>query len=456
MAEMWNKIKSLFIEEIPVPEERGFPALKQGETLLPGNINARLLSDMTMTSSEAGVLSIAAAYRCISVRAESVAILSGDVIQSRNGIREKKNQAPQYDLLFRRPNPYQNSFQFRRQLIYNKLLNGIAYAVVRKRDKVGYPQWIEICRHMEMKVIDGNLWYYDPVCDEVYSHEDVVTTSVIGPDGKPKSPVAIHASTFGKMKASGELENQLYTSKMFAGAAITYPENIRFKKEHLEQLSESVTQNYGGVDKAGRVLALDQGATVHQFENIMSLQDAEYIASTNMSMEDVCRIFGVPPFKIFHFNKMTYDNMEQMSVEFVQSVVLPDVVELEQEYNYKLFTPYQRNNGYCVKHEIKSLLRADSAAQAAYVKAIFSIGGMTVNEVRELDDRNPVAGGDEAMIQANNYFPLSLIKEYAKAQISDKKAKKEKVDPAQGKLFDDKGEPTTDQEDGTDVTPAQS
>jgi len=450
---MWDKIKSLFVEQIP--EERGIPALKQGETLLPGAISARLLSDMTMTSSEAGVLGIAAAYRCISVRAESVAILSGDIIQSKSGVREKKNTAPQYDLLFRRPNPFQNSFQFRRQLIYNKLVKGIGYAVVRKRNAMGYPEWIDVVPNLEKKIIDNDLWYYDPIRDEVYHHMDVICTSVIGPDGKPNSPINIHASTFGKMKASGELENQLYTSKMFAGAAITYPENIKFKQEALQELGERITQNYGGVDKAGRVLALDQGATIHQFENIMSLADAEYIASTNMSMEDVCRIFGVPPFKIFHFNKMTYDNMEQMSVEFVQSVVLPDVIELEQEFNYKLFTPYQKNNGYCVKHEIKSLLRADSAAQAAYVKAIFSVGGLTVNEVRELDDRNPVAGGDEAMIQANNYFPLSMIKEYAKAQITSKKEKKSQTPDNQGKLFDDKGEPVSDNM-GTDVTQSSS
>lgn len=448
---MWyDKLVNLFIEE--VPEQRNLPDLKAGQSTLPGSLVTNLLSDTTMASSEVSVLGIAAAYRCISVRAESVAILSGDIIQSKDGRREKRNDLPQYDLLFKRPNPFQNAFQFKRQLIYNKLIKGVGYGVIAQRDKMGYPSAIFIRKDLEPIEFEGDVYYYDRLGDQIYHHTDVICTSVIGPDGKIKSPISIHAETFGKLKASNELENQLYTNKMFLGAAVTYPENIRFKPETLSSLSDQLTQNYGGVDKAGRVLALDQGAQVKQFENAMSLVDAEYIASTNMSIEDVCRIFGVPPFKVFHFNKMTYDNMESMAVEFVQSSVLPDVIELEQEFNDKLFSPYQKKQGMVVKHEIKSLLRADSTAQANWIKTMVSVGGMTVNEVRELDDRNPVKGGDEAMIQANNYFPLSMISEYAKAMIESKKQPKTKAtpNPAQKTLFDEDGEPITD--NGTNVT----
>jgi phage portal protein BeeE len=187
----------------------------------------------------------------------------------------------------------------------------------------------------------------------------------------------------------------------------------------------------------------------------MSLADAEYIASMNMSNEDICRIFGVPPFKVFHFNKMTYDNMEQMSTEFVQSSVMPDAIQLEQELNYKLFSPWQAKQRYEIKFDLRSLMRADSTAQANWITKMVGVGGLTVNEVREMDDRNPVPGGDEAFIQANNYFPLSMMKELAAATIKGKNNKGKTTGDNQMKLFDDAGEPVSDDK-GADVTQTSS
>lgn len=459
---MWDKIKGLFLyddAQISDTQERAIPDFKAGQTVGYGNVPISLLSEMTTTQNEQSVLSIAAAYRCIAVRADSVAMLTGDILQHKNGKREYKNDIPLYDLIFRRPNPYMTPFQWRRTLVYNKLITGYGYGVVYSRDTMGNATELGICKHLNMQEIDGELWYYDAFRDQVYHHTDVICLTEIGPDGTLKSPLQIHAETFGKIKAASTMENELWTNKVSLGGSVTYPENVKFKKEQKDELAENIRQNYGGNKKAGRMLVLDQGAQVKQFEAIMSMADAEYIASTSMSIDDVCRVFGVPPFKIFHFNKMTYDNMEQMSVEFVQSAVMPDVMQLEQEINYKLFTPYQVRQNYELKFDIRSLMRADSTAQANWITKMVGVGGLTVNEVREMDDRNPVPGGDEAFIQANNYFPLSKMKELADATIKGKSMKSNQgtkpKDGNQMELFDEDGEAKTDK--GSNVTkPAQS
>jgi HK97 family phage portal protein len=449
---MWDKIKSLFIETIPDTQDRALPDFKSGYTLGVGNVSTSLLSQMTTVANEQQVLSIATAYRCMAVRSEALAMLSGDIIQLKNGRKEYRNETTEYDLVFRRPNPFMTPFEWRRLLSYNKLVTGYGYGVVRSRDASGMALYLDICKNLTYREIDGDLYYYDAFRDEVYHHTDVICLKEIGPDGDIKSPLQIHRETFGAIKSAKNLENELYTSKLFAAGAITYPENIQFKKEQRDEMSENLRQNYGGVDKAGRVLVLDRGAKIQQFENIMSLADAEYIASANLQNEEVCRIYGVPPFKVFHFNKMTYDNMEQMSTEFVQSAVMPDVMQLEQEINYKLFSPLKAKQRYEIKFDLRSLMRADSTAQANWITKMVGVGALTVNEVREMDDRNPVQGGDDAFIQANNYFPLSKMNALADATIKGKAKTEKKSDPKQKALFDEEGNPVTDDEESTNVT----
>lgn len=452
---MWEKIKGLFVENIPDEASRALPNFKSGQTLGVGNIATSLLSNMTTTANEQTVLGISTAYACMRVRSEALAMLTGDILQVKNGKREYKNDVSQYDLMFRRPNPYMTAYEWRRLLSYNKLVTGYGYGVIRERDASGMPIYMDIAKYLTSKEVDGDMYYYDAFRDEAYHHTDVICLREIGPDGDIKSPLQIHRDTFGKIKAAGDLENKLYTNKMFLGGAILYPENVSFKSENKEAFAEDIRQNYGGVDKAGRLLVLDKGAKIQQFENVMSLADAEYIASMNMSNEDICRIFGVPPFKVFHFNKMTYDNMEQMSTEFVQSSVMPDAIQLEQELNYKLFSPWQAKQRYEIKFDLRSLMRADSTAQANWITKMVGVGGLTVNEVREMDDRNPVPGGDEAFIQANNYFPLSMMKELASATIKGKNNKGKTTGDNQLKLFDDVGESISDDK-GADVTQTSS
>jgi len=344
---MWDKIKSLFV----VPDERALPKFKEGQTLGVGNVSTSLMSQLTTTQNEQTVLGITTAYRCMAVRSEALAMLSGDILQVKNNKRDYKNDTKQYELIFRRANPFMTPFEWRRLLSYNKLVTGYGYGVIRSRDAAGMPLYLDICKHLNERVVDNDLYYYDAFRDEVYHHTDVICMKEIGPDGDIKSPLAIHKATFGKVKASADLENELWTNKLFASGAITYPENVKFKSEMRQEMSENIRQNYGS-DKAGRVLVLDQGAKFQQFQNVMSMVDAEYIASTNFNVEEMCRIYGVPPYKVFHFNKMTYDNMEQMGIEFVQSAVLPDVMQLEQELNYKLFSPFQAKERYEIKFDL--------------------------------------------------------------------------------------------------------
>lgn len=342
-----------------------------------------------------------------------------------------------------------NSFTFRRTMFYNKLMRGEAFAII-ERNTTGSPISLHIKLNMEVRVMEGVRYFYDYDSQSLYEEMDVIYLDNIGPDGRNKSVIGMHAATFGKIKAANDLSNNLYSNKMFLGAVVSYPESVSFTGPNspLKTFADQMSTDYGGIDKAGKVIALDRGAQMKQFENVMSMADAEYIADMNFTVEDICRIYGVPPFKVFHFNKMTYDNMEQMGVEFVQSAILPNVTPLEQELDYKLFSPFYKSRGASIKFDLQSLMRGDIKAQSEWIKTMVSIGKLTINEARELDDQNPVEGGDVPLIQANNYFPLNKLDELADAMIESKHTKNilntTKKDAKQGVLFDEDGEPVTD------------
>lgn len=399
-----------------------FKKKEQSRDFQSSDIWQAYLRQATSVSTEGGVNSIATAYRCIAVISETVGQLSGDVCVKRDG----KTERPEHvlnEVLFIHANKYTNAYNFRRQLVYDYLHFGNGFAIIERDGNNKVKSLTN--KRMEVYESDGFIFYKDTETGLFYDYEDVIHLADISNNVRVgKSRIAQHAATFGKAKASLEYVNLLYTNNMTLGGVIEYPEAIKLPLADKQVIGNDIKENYGGANK-GKVLVLDQGAKFKSQDSSMPLADAEYILSEHLTIEEVCRIFGVPPFKVFHFNKMTYDNMEAMKVEFVESCILPIVIQLEQEINSKLFTAGEKLRKYFVTHEIKSLLRADIKSQAEYFSKMISTGKYSINEVRALDDQDPVQGGDAPLIQANNYMPLHLLEQYTAAMIDEKKAKAE-------------------------------
>lgn len=385
-----------------------------------GNVQTNLLSDLTQVHKETELMSVAVAHRCMSVVADTVASLAGNVYKN-------KQEQPGHKfntLWFKQPNNLYNAFVLKRQMILNFQNLGNGFAIIN-RDTKGRVINLEIRRSLQVIIHEGEKYYYDVMNDMVYEDMDVIHMVNIGTNPYfGLSKLQQHAMLFGKSKASLEYVNKVYTNNMFLGGVIQYPENVKLQAETVSNISEQAKIKYGGLDKAGGLFVLDQGGILKQFENTMPLSDAEYVMSERLTNEDICRIYGVPPFMAFEYNKMSGESMEAAKITFVESTILPIITQLEQEICNKVFR-YEANT--VMKHNIKSLLRADIKSQADYWSKMASIGKYTINELREMDDDPPVEGGDEALIQANNYFPLSQLAKLAEAMIAEKMAQVDKT-----------------------------
>jgi len=137
-------------------------------------------------------------------------------------------------------------------------------------------------------------------------------------------------------------------------------------------------------------------------------EDAQFLESRDFQVADIARIYGVPLHMLQSVSGSTSwgSGLEEMSLGFVRYTLAPWLVRQEQEWNAKLLTEREREQGYYIKHDTRDLLRGDASARSEfYTKALDpDTGWMTENEVRDLEDLDPVSeersgtGGDNTIV----------------------------------------------------------
>ena len=137
---------------------------------------------------------------------------------------------------------------------------------------------------------------------------------------------------------------------------------------------------------------------------------SQVLESRKHQILECCRIFGVPPNKVFDWSAISYNNLEQSNREFVTDNLLPYVTSSEQEIDFKLLT-----GGYAgvfVKYELRALTRGSMEDRSKYYETMIKYGALSINEMRHMEDLNPIGpDGDVHLIAANNMAPLEMVLE---------------------------------------------
>lgn len=160
----------------------------------------------------------------------------------------------------------------------------------------------------------------------------------------------------------------------------------------------------------GMPLILTEGLSVEQLS--LSAADAQLLESRQWQVVDVARAFGVPPFMIAEMGKATYNNTENLGADFVKYTLGPHLNRIKAELNAKLFP---RSARFFAEHNVDGLLRGDAKTRSEYYKA--SLGGtqnpawLTPNEVRRLENKGRIDGGDKLYTPKDNPAPPPAPKE---------------------------------------------
>lgn len=222
-----------------------------------------------------------------------------------------------------------------------------------------------------------------------YSHRDVLRISAFA----GRSPITMGREAIGLAAVLEKHANQLFGSGARPGVMIR-----RDKKTPDGPAGEAVVKRL----RAGYVAAAsngfkepfiaDDGWTVDQLS--FSSTDSQFLEHRREQINEIARLFGIPPHMLFQLDRATWSNAEQMAASFLQLCLRPWLDRWQDAYNTVLFTEDELETHYC-EFVIDDLQRADSAGRADIFTKLISARVMTPNEARATMNLPPLPGGDK-------------------------------------------------------------
>lgn len=357
------------------------------------------------------LVAFSAVYACTTIISGDIAKLPLQVfkIDMASGARELQRR-DYYAQLMREPNEYQTAADFMQLYLLSVLLQGNGYAFARRNARG------EIS---EMHVLDPRTTqaYVEPETATVFYRVGEnqlagLRSGAMVPERfvihhrlplLPAFPLVGVTPIFAAAASSAVGLHILRNSQSFFGNA-SRPSGVltapgRISKETADRLKEDWDSNYQG-QRYGKTAVLPEGLKWEPLT--ITAQDAQLIEQLRWSVEDVARVFRVPPFMLGDTSKSTYRNSEQLGRAYLSGCLSYHIEALEQRFARAFEFPVN----YELKFDLSALLRAEiDVRYDAYQKALQSAWS-TINEVRAQEGLAPVEGGDEPHIQMQ-YVPLS-------------------------------------------------
>ena len=287
--------------------------------------------------NEKTALQTTAVYACVRILAETIASLPFHTYRYTLNGKEKAIEHPIYYLLHSEPNPEMTSFVFRETLMSHLLLWGNAYAQII-RDGRGrvlglyplLPNRMSVNRNNQGELVyqyekDGQTYF-------LRSYE-VLHIPGLGFDGLiGYSPIAMAKNAIGMAIATEEYGAKFFANGANPGGVLEHPGVVK----DPARIRESWNAVYQGSSNAHRVAVLEEGM---KFQSIgIPPEQAQFLETRKFQLNEIARIFRIPPHMIGDLEKSSFSNIEQQSLEFVMYTLDPWVVRWEQAIQRALFT----------------------------------------------------------------------------------------------------------------------
>lgn len=352
--------------------------------------------------SEKTALQTTAVYACVRILAETIASLPLHTYRYSPGGKEKAANHPLYYLLHSEPNPEMTSFVFRETLMGHLLLWGNAYAQII-RDGRGrvlglYP--LLPSKMLVSRTDQGILFYQYEKDGRTYflPNTEVLHIPGLGFDGLVGySPIAMAKNAIGMAIATEEYGAKFFANGASPGGVLEHPGVVK----DPGKIRESWNAVYQGSGNAHRVAVLEEGM---KFQPIgIPPEQAQFLETRKYQLNEIARIFRIPPHMIGDLEKSSFSNIEQQSLEFVMYTLDPWVIRWEQAIQRALLSGGEKRQ-YFVKFNVDGLLRGDYQSRMNGYAVGRQNGWLSANDIRELENLNrisPELGGDLYLINGN-------------------------------------------------------
>jgi HK97 family phage portal protein len=400
----------------PPPELRN---QKLNDFIRGVDIDAGGMSNSGITVDEDSALKISAVYACVKVISETVASLPLKLLKhEENGDTSKATQHALFDLLADCPNNEMSAFTFREMMMTNLLLWGNAYALIR-RNRRGEVVELYPLKAKNMSVIRDPTtkhiqYQYTSGEDgaraetKTYRARQVLHIPAFSFDGVVGvSPITYAREAMGLALATEEFGARWFGNGARPSGILQHPGTLK----DPEKLRESWNKVYQGVGNSHKIAVLEEGM---EYKNIgMSPEDSQFLQTRSFQLNEICRIFRVPPHLVGDLSRSTFSNIEHQGIEFITHTIRPWLTRWEQAIKRSLLTDEERTI-YFPKFKVDALLRGDFHSRMQGYAIARQNGWMSANEIRALEDINRIPaeqGGDAYFLNGN-----MVTAEYAKAK----------------------------------------
>ena len=338
------------------------------------------------TVSNINAPKVATVYACVSLISDTIASLpfrlyretdAGSILQP--GLID--------DLVRKQPNKYYNSYDFRKAMMTNLLLRGNAY-ILPMRDGASLAG-IEIIDndHVTVDTTSGELIYQIRLNTGVNMRllpEQIIHLKLWTIDGiNGVSPIAYAKETIGTSLAATKHLGSFYGRGATPKGILQIQGTIR-DADRVRQIGQQFDERYAGANAGGTAI-LTEGAEYKPVA--LSNRESQFLETLKFGVEEICRLYKVPPHKIGHMEGAGYSNsIEAQNAQFVTDCIRPMVEMIEMEFTNKLLSGSRKFN-----LDLRALMRGDILAQVQRNVSYWNIGVLSANDIRKDEGWDPIA-----------------------------------------------------------------
>ena len=346
-------------------------------------------------------LNISTVYACIRNISEDVAKVPLKVYKKNDDGKERLTDHPLNKILNYTPNPDMTAMDFRQTLTAHCLGWGNGYAEIQ-RDMLGeiyalYP--LSPDKVTPKRDDRGDVIYEirreDGTVSRIRSNK-ILHIHGLGDDGLVGYNVVQYArENLGAAQAAETFGATYFGNNTVVGGILKHPGNL--SEEAQKRLTESINEKHHGSDNAHKIMVLEEAMEFTQ--TTIPPEQSQFLETRQFSVPEICRWFRMPPHKVHDLSRATFSNIEHQDLEYVKDTLTAWFKRWELEIWKSLLTEIEQREGIFVEHTVEGLLRGD--INSRYKAYQISLGNnnnpgfMTINEVRTLENLNPIDGGDD-------------------------------------------------------------
>lgn len=373
-----------------------------------------ILGNSRSVATKSTSLTLSAFFNGVDQLSTDIAKMPKAIYRKENGTRKKLNAHPANYLIATAPNDLMTAFDFWRVIVLLMLLKGEAFVQIHRNSITGEEEFFDILDNEKVDVLKSGMKLFYKINGKEVNSADILHFKGFTLNGiRGISVISFAASNLGI-----QLDSQKYSGEMYANRGLGYgviETDKDVKNENKKKIVEGFTDKMNGKGPI-KTAILDFGLKYKSIS--ITPAEAQFLETNRFGIEDVARWLNMPVHKLKNLQNANFNTLEQQNIQYVVDCLMGWTAKIEAELNKKLFP---KNNAFedYTKFNEKIFLRGDSKSQAEYYTKMVYAGIISRNEVRELEDRNPVEGLDEVLTPVNMELMSHLLEMNKKEEKAD-------------------------------------